>query len=521
MSFMQNMAIRHKLIAITMLTCVASLTLAGSAFIAWEWRSLRAHAARNLSIRAEMIAENCKASIAFEDAEDAKRILKDLHVEPSILFAGIYTKDGSELASYHAGGADPSIQSPHIHADGSSFADGHLTVSKSILLDGDLIGTVRMCSDLAPIRRMLMRSIRITAAVLLLAVLIAYLVSSRLQRVISGPILNLADVARKVSEAEDYSARAVKRGNDEVGLLINAFNEMLEQIQKRDWELVQAKTQLETRVRQRTSELSSANAKLEDEIKIRKEIQAKQHQILAKLQSANKDLSDFAYIVSHDLKAPLRGIKTITEWIIADYADKIDEQGREQMNLLSNRVDRMHNLIEGILQYSRVGRVKEDLAVVDLNEAVAEIIDLIAPPANISIAIDDELPTITCEPTRIRQVFQNLLSNAVKYMDKPLGKITVGCVEEDGCWRFSVADNGPGIEEKYFEKIFQMFQTLSSRDEFESTGIGLTVVKKIVEMYGGKTWVESVPGEGSTFLFTFPKQETEVIDAQQQTYTAC
>ena len=297
---------------------------------------------------------------------------------------------------------------------------------------------------------------------------------------------------------------------------------MLEQIQKRDWELVQAKTQLETRVRQRTSELSSANAKLEDEIKIRKEIQAKQRQILAKLQSANKDLSDFAYIVSHDLKAPLRGIKTITEWIKADYAPKIDEQGREQMNLLSSRVDRMHNLIEGILQYSRVGRVKEDLAVVDLNEAVAEVIDLIAPPANISIAIDNELPTITCEPTRIRQVFQNLLSNAVKYMDKPLGKITVGCAEEeDGCWRFSVADNGPGIEEKYFEKIFQMFQTLSSRDEFESTGIGLTVVKKIVEMYGGKTWVESVPGEGSTFLFTLPKQETEVIDAQQQTYTAC
>jgi signal transduction histidine kinase len=278
---------------------------------------------------------------------------------------------------------------------------------------------------------------------------------------------------------------------------------------------------LETRVKQRTSELSSANVRLEDEIRIRKEVQAKQYQILAKLQSANKDLSDFAYIVSHDLKAPLRGIKTLTEWIIADYADKIDDQGREQMGLLSNRVDRMHGLIEGILQYSRVGRVKEDLAVVDLNEAVPEVVDLIAPPDNISITTDNELPTITCEPTRIRQVFQNLLSNAVKYMDKPQGKIRIACVEEDDYWKFSVADNGPGIEEKYFEKIFQMFQTLSSRDEFESTGVGLTVVKKIVEMYGGKTWVESVPGEGSTFLFTLSKQETEAIDAQRQTYTAC
>ena len=521
MSFMQNMAIRHKLIGITMLTCVASLTLAGAAFIAWEWRSLRAHTARNLSIQAEMIAENCRASVAFQDAEDAKRILKAIHVEPSVLFAGIYSKDGTEFASYYAGDAGLSLQPPHTQTDGHSFADGRLTVFKSILLDGERIGTVCMRSDLAPIHRMLMRSIRITAAVLLFAVLIAYIVSSRLQKVISEPLLNLADVANRVSQAEDYSTRAVKRSNDEVGLLIDAFNEMLEQIQNRDWELVQAKTQLETRVRRRTSELSSANAKLEDEIKIRKEIQAKQHQILAKLQSANKDLSDFAYIVSHDLKAPLRGIKTLTEWIKADYADKIDEQGREQMNLLSNRVDRMHNLIEGILQYSRVGRVKEDLAVVDLNEVIPEVIDLIAPPDNISITVDNELPTITCEPTRIRQVFQNLLSNAVKYMDKPQGAITVGCAEEDGCWRFSVADNGPGIEEKYFDKIFQMFQTLSPRDEFESTGVGLTVVKKIVEMYGGKIWLESVPREGSTFLFTFPKQETEVIDAQQQTYTAC
>lgn len=521
MSLMQNMAIRQKLIGITMLTCVVSLLLARTAFIVWEWRSLRAYTARNLSIQADMIAESCKASVAFEDSEDTMRILKAIHVESSILFAGIYSKDGKEFVSYYGKDTGLSIQPSHLKTDGYSFADGYLTVFKSILLDGELIGTVCMRSDLTPIREILMRSIRITAAVLLAAILIAYLVSSRLQKVISEPILNLADVAKKVSEAEDYSGRAVKRSNDEVGLLIDAFNKMLEQIQKRDWELVQAKNQLETRIRRRTSELSFANARLEGEIKIRKEIQAKQYQILATLQSANKDLSDFAYIVSHDLKAPLRGIKTLAEWIKADYADKIDEQGREQMDLLSNRVDRMHNLIEGILQYSRVGRVKEDSAVVDLNEAVAEVIDLIAPPANISITTDNELPTITCEPTRIRQVFQNLLSNAVKYMDKPQGQITVGCVEEDLCWRFSVADNGPGIEEKYFDKIFQMFQTLRPRDEFESTGVGLTVVKKIVEMYGGKTWVESVPGEGSTFLFTLPKQETEVIDAQQQTYTAC
>jgi two-component system sensor kinase FixL len=233
------------------------------------------------------------------------------------------------------------------------------------------------------------------------------------------------------------------------------------------------------------------------------------------LESVNKELNDFAYIVSHDLKAPLRGISTLVNWILTDYADKFDEEGKEQMDLLLSRVERMHNLIDGILQYSRVGRIKEEKTQVSLNELVPDIIDILAPPENIAITIENELPVIECEKTRITQVFQNLLSNAIKYMDKPQGHVRIGCVEEESCWRFSITDNGPGIEDKYFEKIFQMFQTLSTRDENPSSGIGLSTVKKIVEMYGGKVWVESKPGQGSTFLFTLPKQKTAVEHAEQ------
>jgi len=206
----------------------------------------------------------------------------------------------------------------------------------------------------------------------------------------------------------------------------------------------------------------------------------------------------------------------LVNWITTDYADKLDEKGGEQMNLLSDRVDRMHNLIEGVLQYSRVGRVKEEKTNVNLNELVPDVIDTVAPPENISITVENELPVVECEETRIIQVFQNLLSNAVKYMDKPKGQIKVGCVEDDDFWKFSVADNGPGIEEKHFERIFQIFQTLSPRDEYESTGVGLSVVKKIVELYGGKVWVESKPGEGSTFFFALPKQEMGVKDAKYE-----
>jgi len=253
----------------------------------------------------------------------------------------------------------------------------------------------------------------------------------------------------------------------------------------------------------------------------RKRAEEKEKKLLEEIESTNRELKDFAYVVSHDLKAPLRGIKTLAGWLSADYADKLDEQGKEQMRLLSGRVDRMNNLINGVLEYSRVGRIQEKQSLVDLNKLVPEVTDMIAPPENITITVENELPVIECEPTRITQVFQNLLSNAVKYMDKPQGQIKVGGIEENGFWKFSVSDNGPGIEEKFFEKIFQIFQTLAPRDSVESTGIGLTVAKKIVELYGGRIWVESKVGEGSTFFFTLPKQEIEVKNAELQAHITC
>ena len=251
----------------------------------------------------------------------------------------------------------------------------------------------------------------------------------------------------------------------------------------------------------------------------RKRAEQVQAQLLKEVESVNHELKSFAYIVSHDLKAPLRGIRTLTDWILADHGDKLGNDGREQITLLSGRVDRMHNLIEAILQYSRVGRIKEEKVRVNLSELVPEIIDLISPPENIAITIENELPKVLCEQTRIQQVFQNLLSNAVKYMDKVQGRIAIGCVEEGDCWKFSVSDNGSGIEEKYFKKIFEIFQTLSPRDEYESTGVGLTVVKKIVELYGGRIWVESEHGHGSTFFFTLPSREMRAVDAKLQVNT--
>ena len=227
------------------------------------------------------------------------------------------------------------------------------------------------------------------------------------------------------------------------------------------------------------------------------------------LENSNREHRDFAHIIAHDLKSPLRGIGSIADRLIRQYSDKLDDEGNNQLRLLIVRARRMSEFIDGILRYAEIGFVVEEQHDVDVNALLTEIIGEIVIPDNFEVTIEQPMPIVLSERLRLKQVFQNLLSNAIKYTDKPKGQIKIGCTEENGFWKFSVTDNGCGIKEKYFEKIFEIFQTLTSRDKTESTGIGLTIVKKIVELYGGKVWVESKVNEGSTFFFTLPKAKKQ------------
>ncbi len=226
---------------------------------------------------------------------------------------------------------------------------------------------------------------------------------------------------------------------------------------------------------------------------------------IGKLTSANRDLVDFAHIAAHDLKAPLRGIGSIAGIVCSEYGDLLDDKGKELLQMLVGRASRMYTHIDSILKYSKIGRSVENKQKIHTRKLVEEIVTSIAPPRNIRISVSKGLPVIESRKTLLIQVFQNLIDNAIKYMDKPQGHIKVDCTKEGRFWKFSVADNGCGIDEKYFGKIFKMFQTLTSRDQVESTGIGLSTVKKIVESLGGRVWVESRVGHGTTFLFTLPQ----------------
>jgi len=241
-----------------------------------------------------------------------------------------------------------------------------------------------------------------------------------------------------------------------------------------------------------------------DEITARWQLEQQRAELIAELLTANQELTEFAHVVSHDLKAPLRGISTLATWLQADHAAQLDATGREHVALIGSRVRRLSALIDGILAYSRAGRSQDTRVAVPLDTLVQNTIELLAPPARVRVRVEGSLPPLLMPAVKIQQVFQNLLSNAIDFMDKPDGEVVVRCVREGACWHFTVADNGPGIEPRHFQRIFQLFQTLASRDDRERTGVGLALVKKIVELEGGSVWVTSSPGAGATFHFTLP-----------------
>jgi signal transduction histidine kinase len=472
-----NLTIRKKLTGIMMFTSVAAVLLAGVLFILFSYYESRQETVHDLIGLSDVIGRNCQAALMFNIPEDADKILSTLAAQPSIVKACILDKKDKIFAEYQKNESSLDFQSLKSEKKSYIFTDGSLLIFKQINLNEEQIGSVCLQDDLRDVDAALKQDLIVLALVILIALATAYLISTKLQKLISHPILSLASTAGRVTKQKDYSIRGEKQSEDEIGHLIDSFNDMLSQIQKRDYELEKHRQHLEDLVEERTT----------------------------RLEEVNRELSEFAYIVSHDLKAPLRAIGQLSHWLSEDYVEALDEEGRKKINLLTARVKRMYKLIDDILAYSRAGRQYEKKEPVDLKTLTDEVIDSLSPPEYIRINIDTQLPVINGSRIHFQQVLQNLLSNSIKFMDKSGGIITIGCEKKEAFWRFMIKDNGPGIDQKYHEKIFQAFQTLSLEQDNESTGIGLSLVKKIIELYGGKIELESEAGKGCAFYFTLPE----------------
>jgi signal transduction histidine kinase len=474
---MKDKPIKLKLRRVIMQTSGAVLLLTCSAYFVYEFVTFRQTSVRELSTLGKIIASNSTAALAFDAAEDAAEILSALKAEPHIVSAALYNKNGKLFSFYPAASSQNSFpQSPE--AEGYNFREAHLIGFQEVKQGDRHLGVLYLKSDMGAMYERLRLYGVIALSVIMLSFLLAYVLSKKLQRVISNPILGLAQTARAVSERHDYTVRAEKIGNDEIGTLTDAFNHMLTQIEK-----------------QRT-EIQLFNQKLEENIKER----------TLELESANKELESFSYSVSHDLRAPLRSIDGYSRVLIEDYGDKIDDEGKRILGIITRNALRMGQLIDDLLSFSRIG--KQNLIKVNLD------MDFITMLTTEDIKSQNKKPIefiikpmlgVQGDSSMMKQVMENLVSNAVKYsMKKEKPVIEIGSFSENGNNVYYVKDNGAGFDMQYYNKLFGVFQRLHNNHDFEGTGVGLALVHRIISKHGGNVWAEGKEGVGATFYFSLP-----------------
>jgi len=495
---LRDWPIKQKLTVMLLLVSGLVLLLTSAAFVGYQYWSFRGTMRDMLTVRGRIVAANSTAALAFANDADAREILSALRADPHVVAAALYDKGGRLFATYPAhlaAAALPAAPGP----DGYQFERGRLSGFQRVAeAGGQQLGTLYLASDLEAVYDTFRLSGVIGVVVLTVSLLAAYFLSLGLQRTISQPILTLAETAKAVSARQDYSVRAPKLGEDELGALTDAFNQMLGRIEDQNRALRESQeklqghaTELEQRVADRTRELEERNETL--------------RRNAAELLAANTELDAFAYSVSHDLRAPLRSIDGFSHVLLDDYGAQFDDAGRDALRRVRAATQRMGALIDDLLKLARVTRGEMRMEAVDLS-AMAQ--DLVAelqrttPARQVEFEIAPGLRA-RGDSRLLRVAIENLLRNSWKYTEKQARpRVEFGSVQMNGERAFMVRDNGAGFDMKYADKLFGVFQRLHSAAEFEGTGIGLATVRRIISRHGGRTWAEGAVDQGATFYFT-------------------
>lgn len=486
---------------VILVTCSVVLFLTYASYFIYEYFTFREITKTQISTLGKIIAANSTAALAFDSRNDANEILDALKAEKNIIAAALYDEKGNLFAKYPVGinnymvPVKPGKESYH-------FKDYHLEGFQAVVQGDKQLGTLYIQFDMAGMYARLRLYGLIAFLVITLSFLVAYFLSKSLQKAISKPILKLAQTASIISDQHDYTVRADKSNDDEIGVLTDAFNHMLRQIDVQNSEIRSFNLQLEQKVKARTAELENANGKLED--------------VNEKLVRSNNDLEQFAYVASHDLQEPLRKIQIFTEMAEKSTDKEATDSYFEKIQASARR---MTELIKSVLNYSRLSKTGEQFKEVDLNALIENTKTDFELLINEKKAVirNDKLPVIQGIPLQLNQLFLNLFSNSLKFSkENPLITISARRLSEEEVKAHErlhtklkyveiiFADNGIGFEQQYADQIFTIFQRLHDKRSYDGTGIGLALCKKIVENHHGYITAKGELDKGATFYIYLP-----------------
>jgi two-component system, NtrC family, sensor kinase len=527
----RNLSLRRKQTLIMLLTSAITLLLACLAFVGFEAFNFRGELVEEMSTMTQIAGNNCTAALDFNDPKAAADTLGALRAEPPIARACVYDRRGKVFAAYHRDGESTIAHYPPVQSPGNEFRDNQLRIFLPIIMQGEKVGTIYVACDLYERDDQLKRSAVIAIIVLVISLLIAFFLSVRLQRVISGPVLQLAQAVRMVTLEKNYSVRATKQSNDELGLLVDGFNEMLGQIQVRDTALQTARNSLEKRVEERTQELKITHKQLVDASRRggMAEIASNVlHNVGNVLNSVNVSaglvvdnvkksrVSSLARVVhllqehAHDIgtfitddpkgKHVPAHLAQLSKYLLADQETLIRE-----LDLLQRNVEHIKEIVAMQQNYATVGGVKEVINVVELVEDSLRMNEGALNRHRVEVIREFEnVPSMNVEKHKILQILVNLVRNAKHACDdsgREDKRLTVRVANGDGQVRISVIDNGVGIPSENLTRIFNHgFTTRKSGHGF-GLHSGALAAK---EMGGALTVLSDGPGQGATFTLELP-----------------